>query len=100
MKDVLGFLLVAAVIVGLLVVSYRSRPGNVISRRHERYQRKFAGAKTPADQLRHANAYLDEVAAISEAKTAAVAKEVFALAAKHNAMPVPPTRTVIPVKPN
>lgn len=98
MKDVLGLLLVVAIVVMVLIFAARDRPASVAQRRHNRYQRRYMEAKTPADQLRHANAYLDEVAsAASDQVTAAIAKEVFALAVKRNgagAAPAGPAQVV------
>lgn len=94
MSDVLGFLVMAGIIIALIVVSVRSRPGNVATRRHDRYQRKFTAASTHHDRLRLASAYLHEVAGTSDAKTGAIAKELFALAAKHNSAPAPSATVV------
>lgn len=95
MSDVLGFLVMAGIVIGVLVVSIRNREGNVATRRHARYQRKFTQADTHHEKLRHASAYLHEVAGASDAKTAAVAKELFALATKHNGAPAPGTAATV-----
>ncbi len=88
-SDVLtaAVVIVALLIWGVWRLSHSA--STAAARRHERYQRRFNEAKTPVDQLRHARAYLDEVAGASDAKTAAVAKELFALAAKHNGAGAP-----------
>jgi hypothetical protein len=96
MKDVLGYLLMFAFVIGFVVVKVRNRPGNVATRRHDRYERKFNKAKTPDDQLRHACAYLSEVADAYNA-TGKVAKDVFAMAAKCNTAPV--AKQVVTVNP-
>lgn len=86
-------ILTAAVVVVALLIwgvwRLSHSASTAAARRHERYQRRFDAAKTPVDRLRHASAYLHEVAGASDAKTAQVAKELFALAARHNGAAAP-----------
>ncbi len=93
MKDFLGYVLTFAAAIGLIVLYVRSRPGNVKTRRHERFKRRFEQAKTPADKVQQASNYLHEVVRDADvATTAAIALELFALASKRNTTPAAPAR--------